>query len=385
MSLAVWLRRPDLRRGALVDDYVQLKMVPTYNGTGTFVLDLQWSTNASQKAIEDGWGITVERDNMPLFSGTFTRKKRSWKGRSTNRVQLSGVDDNVHLSRRVVLPCARAGTSGTIYPTAEYDAATAVAETLMRGYVSRELITGNERQIVGLSHSTSTGLGSSVSEQGRFDNLADIVEGIAQKGGGLGYRIVQVGTALQFQVFQPVDRSSSVVFSPEFGNLIGYDYEESAPTANYIIVGGGGEGTSRVFVEGGDNDSIAKWGRIEKFVDRRDTTDLTVLRQTLADELIKNAETRKLSIAPLETVPNEFVGDFRGYLLGVDYNLGDQIRVDVDGQPLIDVVRSAEITADSDHRLSAQPMTGSANSYVGPALFATQRQSTRRLSKLETR
>jgi hypothetical protein len=97
--------------------------------------------------------------------------------------------------------------------------------------------------------------------------------------GGFGIRVV----GLQFQVYQPVDKTNEVIYSREMNNLLRFSRNVQKPGGNYVYVGGGGEGTSRVIVEGGNNASISRWGRIEAWKDQRNTSDTGELNQALGD------------------------------------------------------------------------------------------------------
>jgi hypothetical protein len=52
-------------------------------------------------------------------------------------------------------------------------------------------------------------------------------------------------------------------------------------------VGGQGEGAARYIAWKGDMDSIIKFGRIETFVDQRNTSDPAELNKAIDEELIK--------------------------------------------------------------------------------------------------
>jgi hypothetical protein len=384
-KLKVYVRKSDLTRGPEIDDYAQITLTPKYNDVGGWTLNLnKGSQSADALLAEDGYGIIVERANSYLFSGITELPHRSWKANSSDTVTFSGVDDNVWLARRLALPSAPPFTASA------YDEQSGVdAETAMRHYVDVNLGPSADalRQLPGLTLAPNGHLGPTVDDNGRFNTVLEVVQRIAI-GAGLGFRIVPSGSGLQFQVFEPIDRSSSVVFGPTFGNLESFDYAAQAPTANYIYVGGGGEGTSRVIAPDGDWASIGKWGRREAFRDRRDTSDATILNQTITEELIKQGEQQSLSIVPAEYEPAAaFTGEtFTPYRLGVDYNVGDIISINVDGLRISERVQSSEIKV-AGPSLTSKPLIGTSNASDPefPDIFNTVRDLARQVKTLQAR
>src|SRR5690606_38378087 len=79
-----------------------------------------------------------------------------------------------------------------------------------------------------------------------FDSLLEALWGIGEIA-GLGVRVVQQGTSLVLDVYEPADRSAQVRFSVGLGNLASYSYSLTPPEVTDIVVGVGGEGQARVF------------------------------------------------------------------------------------------------------------------------------------------
>lgn len=173
-----------------------------------------------------------------------------------------------------------------------------------------------ERRILTLA--PDNGLGSTVTGRGRFHTLLELLQTLAINGGGLGFRVVQVGNELQFQVYQPTDKTKSAFFSPLLGNLSSFEYSQEAPESNFAIVGGGGEGVDRILLQKGDSESITKYGRIESFIDQRNTSDDTELIQSLDEELTNKAEKRSFNFQPIDTPQLAY---------NKDYGLGDKVSI----------------------------------------------------------
>jgi Siphovirus ReqiPepy6 Gp37-like protein len=119
------------------------------------------------------------------------------------------------------------------------------------------------------------------------------------------------------------DKTSSIVFSKEQGNILTIQRTRTAPTANMIQIGGSGEGPNRVFVHSGDEPSRQIYGDREAFREfsgykRSSTSDHTQeieeLKPHLYDELRKSTsqtiiEADVLSVDGMEFLKDWFVGD----------------------------------------------------------------------------
>ncbi|WP_209121504.1 siphovirus ReqiPepy6 Gp37-like family protein [Alkalihalobacillus sp. BA299] len=313
MGYEIYVRNVNLKRIAPVEDYQSLELVMRFNAAGSWTLTIPTDSKAAKELIKPKAGIIVKKDGQMIFSGPVKSRNRKWDI-DEDTVTISGRDDLIHL-QNLALPVP----GGPPY-TSAYDVRTGVAETVIREYIDYNIGINarSERKVPGLILAEDLGRGKNVTGRARMHPLIDLVSSLALKGGDLGFRIVQKENNLEFQVYQPTDKTKTVVFSPLLGNLIDFDYSSEDAEANYVIVGGGGEGAERTFVERGDSTSITKYGRIESFKDRRDTVDTTELNGSLDEELLAKAEKTSLSISPI---------DMEGITFGKDYNLGDKVSV----------------------------------------------------------
>jgi hypothetical protein len=310
----VYVRDSNFNKVAEIEDYQSLQMITRFNAVGSWALDLPTDCDAARELIKPKSGIIVTRNGRTLFSGPATARKRSWDN-SGDKLNVSGYDDMVWLKRSIAYPVI----NGPFTDNA-YDVRTGAAETIMKQYVDANIGTTarQDRKVPGLLIAADTGIGSTVTGRARFDNLLDLLCSLALAGGDLGFRVIQSSTSLSFEVYQPADKTSTVIFSPLLGNLLNFEYTSEDPTANFVIVGGGGEGTARTLMERGDSSSVTEFGRIESFVDRRDTTDTAELNQAIDEELSQKAENTSLSISPIDSDNTAF---------GSDYSLGDKVSV----------------------------------------------------------
>lgn len=311
----IYVRDQYLNRVAEVTDYNNLDIIPRFNAPGTWALDLPTDSIAAKEFIKPKTGIIIKRNKQTIFSGIVTSRNRKWDS-TQDRLTVSGYDDLIHLQRNLAYPVP----FGPPYTAKSYDVRTGKAEAIMKAYIEDNIGANgrSERKIPNFIVEPDKGLGKTVTGRARFHTFIEMFTSLALAGGDLGFRVVQVGKNLEFQVYQPADKTKEVFFSPLLGNLLDFEYSVDDPETNYVIVGGQGEGAERTILEKSDNASIAKYGRIESFIDQRNTDDLTELQQSMDEELSSKAQKTSLSISPIDTENIAF---------GRDYNLGDKVSV----------------------------------------------------------
>lgn len=380
---AIYVRDPLGNRQGEVDEYSEAILNPVYNDVGTWSLVLDRRTAQAANLTQPGWGIVVVRGGTTLLSGPATHRQHT-VDMDNNRVQVSGVTDDVWLKRRLVSPSP--AESVPPYAAQAYDVRTGVASTVLSQYVDVNAGPAaiGPRQVPTLTIAIDPVVGATVSGNGRWDtSLLEFLQPLAVSG-GVGFRVVQVGTGLEFQVFAPNDRTGAVKFSVDLGNLAGFDYESTAPEANYVYVGAAGEGTTRVIQEFPDSEAIAAWGRIEgQFVDQRGTTDPTQITQAGTDALTQGSEQAALTITPIET-PD--------LMYATHYFLGDKVTVQLEGPAatpyaesgqIQDILRSVLIKLTVDGPQTVTPTIGTAARGDVSRLFRAFRDMRRRVNNLE--
>jgi hypothetical protein len=169
---------------------------------------------------------------------------------------------------------------------------------------------------------------------------------------------VQVGTGLQFQVYQPTDRSLTARFSFDLGNLTDASYTTTPPTMTRALVVAGGASSPRVCKLYDRADSLIPGLLIEGFVDKTDvdtaSVDLTAQMDQAADEaLTSGASQGNLSMTPI---------DIPDLAFGVDYSVGDIVSCQVRNAFFSDVVREVTINADSSSGTTVRATLGSTDS-----------------------
>lgn len=310
----LYLRTGDFRYLAEIDKFTELTINDRDNDVSTWILDMPGDQVPAVQA-DFVAGLIVQRDGKTILSGPITYIEQALQ--QTTTVRLAGVDDTVILSDVLALPVP----SGPPYTAQAYDSQTGPAADVMRHYVNvncgPSAILPRRRH--GLTVPTGASVGKVVTANARFHSLLELLQSLALASGDISFKIVQVDDHLEFQVTAHQDKTRSVVFSPFFGTLRGYRYSISRSTGNYVYVGGGGEGIDRTIFEKGDDASITYFNaRIERFRDRRDTSDPVELEQSADEEIAARANLTRLELKPIETARLRY---------GIEYGLGDKVSV----------------------------------------------------------
>lgn len=350
------VRDATLTRVGVLDGYSTGQLIPRYCGVGSWRVTAPARTLAPEvlTALTSGGGIIATLDDGGvILSGPVVRHiySRSSTTGPDGSWELQGVSDEIALADRLAYPLPTAAASAQ---TDAYDDRTGTAEAVLKAYVDANAGPSAILARRSLTIETSAGRGAAVAASYRFANLLDVCRELAVAG-GIGFRVVQIGAALQLQVTVPVDRSGSIRLSFDTGTLRALTLTRSAPDLTRVIVAGQGVGAARNFREVASTSAEATWARrIERSQDRRDTNDNAVLDQAGATTLSEGAAKAGLKVEPVDTDQTRF---------GRDYNLGDVITAG----PIADVVREVVITLGRPDLFS--PVVGDPSSTDTPDLY----------------
>jgi len=336
-------------------------------------------------AFDEGGGIRVIDMDSPdlrvVTSGPWVGNDEDWTPDARGLITLSGVGDDTHLAERVVLPrpgqpITTAGQAGTAY-----DVRTGPAEDVIKAYVSANVagagaLPGRGQPFYQVS--PSQGRGKTVTGSGRYGTtVLELAQQLAFAGGDMGFRTLQSGTALVFDMYQPVTRDL-VLLSRQGGTLRGGKTTRKAPTATHAIILQQGEGADRFVSEFTTAESLRQsqsfHRRIEVVIDRRDTDDEATARQSAAQALAKGTAqgTIVADVQDIDDVPAQGEAPSRkGVKYGRDYYLGDRVFyapwwLPRSTPPLVDIVREVHIAAGEDGPPKVQAAVGPPGTTTDP-------------------
>lgn len=321
------------RIGQILPVDLNLSINELFNNVGTWTLVLANGHPMVPVLRTPGAGIIVTRTDTgnvlmsgPVVSPTLDVSAATPAG----TVTISGVTDSVILSDRLAYPQPSNDNAAT--QTAANDTRTGVAEDLMHAYVTANVgPTAPASRIDGrIAMGTNAHRGDSLTKAPRFQVLGALLDEIGSvanyptgTGRQLGFRMVQVGAAVQFQTYATNDQSAAVRFDVDNGTLASSKVATAAPNVTRTIVGGQGDGTARTIVEVSGSvawAAEAAWGRrIETFIDQRQTSDPAQLTAAGNDALASGG----LSQFAMQITP----ADDAAWVYGIDYSMGDYVTV----------------------------------------------------------
>ncbi len=232
------------------------------------------------------------------------------------------------------------------------------------------------RRVPSLVLGPLAGVGGSVTTKAdRMEPLGDVMRRMAISAGGLGFRTAQVGDTIEFQVYQPTDKSDQVFFAFGSGSLKYISYEVTAPTATTAVVGGQGEGSDRFLIERNNDGAEQAWGRMEKLVNRPGSDPVADLNAAGDEELDGAKETARLPTSAADTPYQQY---------GIDYDLGTKVSIETwPGSMLADLVTSVHIQAWPTAGEVISPVIGSQAETSNPVWLQRLRAMDKRVGYLE--
>ena len=361
-------------------DLVGATFVLKFNTVGFWEMKLPSGNRLGELLRLPGYGIIVTGpDGTVIFSGpTMSAKLQQTSDNIQGDWVISGSSDDIVLQERLAYPTP--GTADVQAQVTPYDSRQGNAETVIKGYVNANIGPGApvSRQVTNLTIEETENRGELVQANARFIQLQTLLYDLAQTG-AVGYRILQVEDYLEFQVYDPEDKTLIVRMDMDNNQLSQAEYTYAKPVVTRAIVGGQGEDEWRRFAEVTNTDSLAaetEWNRrIEVFKDERSTRVNEELVQSGLELLIDQGKTIKnLSVTPADETNMRF---------GVDWYLGDKVTVVVNDIEASAVVTEIGITIQEDGvRIGATVGTPVATEYE-TKIIAKQAEAEDRISNLE--
>jgi len=345
-DLTVEIRDASLNRLALLTgaELVGATFVLRFNNVGNWQVEIPNGFTNAELLRTPGNGIIVTGPQGVILSGPTLSAQLSQETKDPRgKWIIAGADDSLLLADRLAYPSP--DVADVSAQTQSHDNRVGFAESVIKEYVSENI--GPDataiRKVSNLTVQVDEGRGENVFGSARFDNLQDLVYSLATPS-GLGFTIQQVDTDLEFQVYEPVDRTSTVRMDIANNQLTRTEYSYSSPKFTRAIVGGAGEAVERLFLEATTPDSITAedtWNRrIESFIDNRGSEELDELNQSALEKLTDDGVTIvNISVSPTDDSNMRY---------GFDWNLGDKVTVVIDETEAQAVVTEVGISIEAD-------------------------------------
>lgn len=384
-ALRVYVRNAALARVGRVDDFTSLTVTPRFNAIGAFSMDIS-ADSAKAGLLVEGNGLIVQTaSGDTVLSGPIRTVdwSRSSSDSGSGKLTVGGLDDTEALSRYTCWPSPTAVIGSQT--ASVYKISAAAAETAMRTLVNVNAgpgaLASRTNPLLTLA---ADGLhGAAVTrEVNQFDNLLTVLQDIAGAA-GLGFRVIQVGAGLQFQVYVPTDRSGTARFSFGLGNLTDANYSTTPPTCTRAIVVAGGGSSPRVCKTYDATDPLFPSLVLEQFVDQTSVDTASVdlaaqMDQAGAEALANGAGQGSLSISPIDIPKLRY---------GRDYQVGDTVSAQLRGGSwYTDVVREVTLTSTvGDSSVKATVGGDSSGTGVVARIYSYIAQVKKDVGRLKTR
>ncbi|MDX3183482.1 siphovirus ReqiPepy6 Gp37-like family protein [[Kitasatospora] papulosa] len=383
-ALRVYVRNAALQRVGQVDDYTSLTVVARYNAIGAYTMEISADSEKTSLLTEGNGLIIRTAAGDTVLSGPIRTVdwSRSESDAGSGKLTVTGADDTALLAQYTCWP-APAAVIGS-QADAVYKISAVKAETAMRALVNANAGPGAlaSRMNTLLTLAADGTRGPAVTRQvNQFDGLLTVLQDL---GGAakLGFRVVQVGAALQFQVYAPTDNSGTARFSFGLGNLLDASYTTTPPTCTRALVVAGGQSSPRSCKTYDRTDPLFPGLVIEQFVDLTSvdtaSVDLVAQMDQAAEEaLTSGAGQGSLTVSPIDIPLLRY---------GRDYQVGDTVSVQVRATWMTDVVREVTLTSTASEGTATKAAVGdSAGDGTVARIYQYLAQVKKDIGRLKTR
>lgn len=305
---------------AEIDVYSSLSATRSFYKYGQFELKLDFGVKYANE---------LKRNRLLILGANpdkvFIIQKVVLNIKDKKEYTVSGFEFKSVLAKRIVIPPSDLSHQEFIETP---------AETVIKDLVTTQCLDTLGMEFPDFEVTTDTEYGSLVTAKFRYKNLAEELENVARLAQiGLRIYVDFAAKKFMFDIIKPLDRSANVVFARIFDNIDTMTYEENdINSVNSAIVGGSGEGASRII---GESSGI-ETGFLKSvtFVDAGDISD--------TGDLITRADQR--------IAANQLVKSFDCMILNKpfeyekDWNLGDFVTIRDDDLGITEKYQVEEVT-----------------------------------------
>lgn len=224
------------------------------------------------------------------------------------------------------------------------------------------------RKIDGLEELTSLIIQPITETQVSYENLLTYTDELLKSYEAGAELTITDAAAFSYRIYKGEDRSGNIIFSQTFDNLLSSSYTRSnAAFRSYALIGGEGEGTARILHEYDSAPSLQGIDRAEMFVDAADVSskykaadgtekalDLTKAADlaTYKAWLLERGKAKTAESGIVEAFEGEIDTATSPYKFGVDFYLGDRVRVQDDFMGVYITPRILKFTMRQDQKYS---------------------------------
>jgi hypothetical protein len=365
-----------------VTNWTMIDVTQRFNepGSGLFTVPgYSWIRDAVQPGgrVVVKWRPASDAPSEVLMAGPIEERlyERGDDGEHSGAgtLTVNFADDIAQLATRIVYP------DPTLEPESWVNdryTASGTAENLLRQLVlvnaGGGALTSRQIPLLTFGGLLSSTVGASVDD--RLSVLTDVLRKLATDA-GLGFRTSQNASGPYFECYVPTDRSTTVRYSFELGNIRYLSYREVAPTATTALVGGQGDGADRFVLARTYSPDESTWGRAETYVARAGGATMLELQEDGDDALEDARGTAQLTATTIDSSQQRF---------GVHYFLGDTVSVSpYTGEVLTAQVKTVHIQAWATAGELITPTIGDQGESTNSGLIRKLREIDKRVRYVE--
>lgn len=387
-DLAIRVVDPLLTRQGSLSNWESLDLRRTRNGEGAWSVTVP-ASDPQARVLYDGqqaaggWGLLFYlRDSSDPYSGGWLT---GWDYDDTSgpgRFTFYGVD---HMRILAGAKATRDGSTTSWTSESAPAVRTGVAETVMRGYVTDNAVADSAWQSTNVARPKLTldkanvpPLGGVVTGKAENGSLLELLQQLAYDGGDIGFSVDYRAGQLVYSTRLARDLTSLVrvsatvkasVRAPSAGNV---EAVGQLPTPS----GGTATTTARYRHSQTAEDKWGQPGLAWSFTDAGSVNDVSEIDSASLQEMGARAESRSITF---ETF------DKPQATLGVDYDLGDVVRVVTALGQYDEMVRAMQVTGNSTEGVRISATIGTPDAQ--PIGYSTRTRKTllARVDRLERR
>ncbi|QCQ57463.1 minor tail protein [Microbacterium phage Sucha] len=362
-DLTLEVRDRTLKRvGQITPAYLNLKAHTRWCGVGDWSLDLPGDHPMVPHLATPGSGVILlgpdGTDVQTILSGPTRNPFRKRNAQNPDGTYtFSGVTDEVILAGAVAFPDPSIADPQASSKSRSNDTRSGNTEALLRQFVAYNVangalaggvawapagrLRGLREKVVLRGGASSRGIPQKKSP--RFQNLLELLQEIVAYDPNYGFRMVQIGPRIEFEVLDARDRTKFVRFDVENGTITSEEVQSGGSTVTDAIVLGQGEGKDRQIVRrqlAPNTADETNWGLVfEVAIDQRDTDDVAELEQSGDEKLLEAQGGTSVKMVPADDTTME---------VGRDWRLGDTVTTVVGTTET--VARVSEVVYAADGR-----------------------------------
>lgn len=318
----VWIENSSYAKQCQLTEYKSLEYGQKLNDVASCTIELHPDDDKIQYATVMNY-VKIVRGGVIVFGGPILRV--GWEIPETapqaERFTIYALDHACYADWRLTLP-----TGGTAYETEGPDDCADV----LKDFVYNNMGAGAAaaRRFSDLTIEADDHDGDSVTATVRYEILLNVLQKVADMGGGVDWRFVAGAAGCTFTTAAAwgLDRTQGngvndeCILTVDRGNFRSMTYiKDSLEHANYLYVGGQGDNAVREIVERTTAGDVSTYGRRERFIDAR--------QLSLTASLEKRGDAALLDRQVIEAMDCKPISTTWKATTGTTWDLGDIVTV----------------------------------------------------------